>query len=1104
MALGATSQLVAQSNWTKLGPPPPAIQIIDEFASVTGSDHAFADIDNDGDQDVLLAGATFAEGGICRLYVNDGTGAFDVDETAPFVGVTNCAVAFADFDNDGDPDAVVTGADNANWSARLYINDGTGAFTLTGSPFQGVGYSTVAVEDVDDDADLDVFIGGQASSGVVSNLYMNDGNANFTINALASSTFPGIYFGGAEFGDIDGDSDADLILMGYGDSGSHSELFLNDGNAVFTIATSSFPTLNSVDIAFSDIDDDADLDVIISGNDPTLGPTTILYSNDGFGGLTVNTGSTFEQAGSASLDFGDIDNDGDDDLMIAGNTWTVGTITKIYTNDGLGVFTGLSGTTITAVSNGSSLFEDLDGDSDLDILVSGGYQAAMFTNDGNGIFTALPTTPFTGVTSGAISFADVDLDGDADVLITGQAQSGFSTKLYLNDGAGGYSFDNTNSFTDLANSAADFADIDGDDDLDLLISGYGTSQVTQLFTNDGNGVFTLVPSTPFPNFSSGAIEFNDVDNDGDQDVAMSGFIIFVGNVGQLWLNDGAGNFSLSTNNFEGANNGNIAFADIDGDEDEDLLMTGYGEVGRIAKLYTNDGAGIFTLIASPFPGVQQGAIDFADVDGDLDQDLVIAGEIGSSVYASQMYTNDGTGVFTLVAGTPFDPTITSGIIFSDIDNDLDPDLMTIGSSNNYQTIAKMYLNDGAGGFTLIAGDPFEGSSQGMMAFGDIDGDLDEDLIIAGNNGFNGIKTNLYRNDNCQQSNVIDTQLACGPYTWINGITYTTNNNTASMTFTNVGGCDSVVVLNLIIGDAAVVPTVLSLPTITAECEVQEITPPTASWNCSGLVTGTTTTVFPISGEGTTEITWIYQAPNGSTSTQIQQIVIHDVTSPVPDQANLPAYTTPCPIFTVPIIPTATDNCVGTILGTTADLPVTTPGTTTITWTFTDASGNSFTQTQDLIYTPLNNEVTFDGTTLTATQASASSYQWYDCNSETIIQSATSQTYNPTADGNYAVIITNNECEVTSDCFTITDLVVNELEFANISIYPNPNAGSFTIETSNAVSIAITNAAGQLVYSENLSGGKTEMNLKTLESGVYFVNSVHANGSQSIQKVSIVK
>lgn len=1105
IALTSFGYVNAQNNWTKIGPPPPAIQIIDELIGVSGTTHASADVDNDGDADIIISGQDAQGTLLCTLYLNNGLGAFQIEPSTPFMGVYDGAISFIDVEDDGDQDVIIAGQNSSSWSASLYINDGSGVFTLASSPFEGVGYAAVSVADVDSDTDMDVLICGQANSGVKANLYRNDGIGNFTLDIPASTTFTGVYLGTSEFGDVDSDGDADLVLMGYGDNGSFSGMYLNNGLGVFTLTASNFPQLNSSDVAFSDVDDDTDMDIFLSGNDYMTGPFTHLYLNDGSGVFTLDMASTFNQTGSARLDVADANNDGFDDLVICGSVNGFGSMTNLYLNDGSGVFSVVAGTPFTGVNNGWVSFEDIDADSNLDLIVTGTGIAKLYRNIGNAVYESISTSPFIGLSYGAVELADIDNDGDLDAFMNGQGTQGFESKLYLNNGNGGYALDTVNSFIGAANAAADFADIDNDGDVDLMISGYNNGQFVKLYVNDGSGSFNEVQNTTFPPVSSGAIQFNDVDNDGDQDVFISGFTIFVGNVGQLWLNDGTGQFTLSSNTFEGANNGNIAFADVDGDTDDDLLVTGYGDLGRVAHLYTNNGSGIFTLVSSPFPGVQQGSIAFADVDGDEDLDLAIAGEVGSASYTSQLYTNDGTGAFTLVSGTPMEPTIASGLAFMDVDNDLDVDLVTIGNSSVSGTIAKMYANDGMGMFTLITGTPFIPASYGMLAYGDVDGDIDLDLIICGSDNLGGLQSNVWRNDNCQQANVFDEQFSCGPYTWIDGNTYfqSTNSPTILLPMASSAGCDSVAVLHLTIGDAIAVPTVASLPDITEDCEVTTLAAPTATWNCTGIVTATTTTTFPISGEGTSEIVWLYTAPNGATFTQTQQVIIHDVTAPTPDVSTLPVYTSSCPIINLPVIPTATDNCVGLIIGTTNDLPVTTPGTTTITWSFTDANGNTSTQTQDVTYSPLSNQIVFDGTTFSAVEPNQT-YQWYDCNTETELVGETNQQFTPTGNGTYQVSIGNQECTVYSECFVLSNLSLADAATNVLSIFPNPNAGTFSIETTHMLSIEITDAEGKLIQSEKVEAGKKTIELKTRESGIYFVNTTDQSGRTQYHKITVIQ
>ncbi|MDE0472623.1 MAG: T9SS type A sorting domain-containing protein, partial [Ekhidna sp.] len=98
------------------------------------------------------------------------------------------------------------------------------------------------------------------------------------------------------------------------------------------------------------------------------------------------------------------------------------------------------------------------------------------------------------------------------------------------------------------------------------------------------------------------------------------------------------------------------------------------------------------------------------------------------------------------------------------------------------------------------------------------------------------------------------------------------------------------------------------------------------------------------------ITWTYDDGAGNTATQTQQVTIGDTEAPEPEISNLPVLTGECPVATMADLtaPTATDNCDdGTIRATTnASFPIT--ASTTITWTYRDAAGNTSTQTQAVI------------------------------------------------------------------------------------------------------------------------------------------------------------
>ncbi|WJS94032.1 gliding motility-associated C-terminal domain-containing protein [Flavobacterium johnsoniae] len=164
------------------------------------------------------------------------------------------------------------------------------------------------------------------------------------------------------------------------------------------------------------------------------------------------------------------------------------------------------------------------------------------------------------------------------------------------------------------------------------------------------------------------------------------------------------------------------------------------------------------------------------------------------------------------------------------------------------------------------------------------------------------------------------------------------------TFDYGNGYTQTVIQNVIINDITA-PAVPVLADVTAECSVASLTVPTATDNCAGTITGTTTTVFPIVAQGTTVVVWTFDDGNGNISTANQNVIIQDVTPPtVPILADV---TGEC--SSTPIAPTATDNCAGIITGTTTSVfPITTQGTTVVVWTFDDGNGNISTANQNVI------------------------------------------------------------------------------------------------------------------------------------------------------------
>jgi len=253
---------------------------------------------------------------------------------------------------------------------------------------------------------------------------------------------------------------------------------------------------------------------------------------------------------------------------------------------------------------------------------------------------------------------------------------------------------------------------------------------------------------------------------------------------------------------------------------------------------------------------------------------------------------------------------------------------------------------------------------------------------------------------------------------------------------------------------------------------------------AGLADGAT---FPV---GSTTVTYeVVDGAGNNPQTCSFIVTVTDNEAPVADVATLADVNETC--AATPNAPTATDNCAGTLTGTPdATFPITAQGTTVVTWTYDDGNGNTSTQTQNVIISGVETGVTQSGATLTSDAAGAT-YQWLDCdNSFAPLAGETNASFTPVATvGNYAVEVTENGCVDTSACFLVDITGLSDFEVSGLSVYPNPNTGSFFVESSSQLleSITVTDNKGRKVKEINtISELKTSINMVGLSTGIYFV------------------
>jgi hypothetical protein len=369
-------------------------------------------------------------------------------------------------------------------------------------------------------------------------------------------------------------------------------------------------------LASADVDSDGDLDLVALGYYVVYNQSTqtrlVLLRNNGLGmdgrlqlvAQQIPVGN-LSPAGT-DLSFADVDADGDADLLVG----SVAGMALFRNDSGSFVRSNTQLPNYLEASDGLLAYDlrsiswaDIDNDGDLDLLVPSAANnnapitTALLRNDGpNGAngFSFTDTNAGIAATANAqTNWADDDADGDLDLLITNIEfidQSGF-VRIYKNNGTAGF------SGTDILplrvdQGMTDWADIDSDGDLDILVAGTieestGFSTVLRVYRKVGTSYVAIELPLPTPQWLTlSAASWADYDSDGDVDILVTGNVFGLGKLtgrAEIYANDGSGNFAaldvqlpapdtaLSTENGGG---GAFVWLDIDGDADLDYIVAG--------------------------------------------------------------------------------------------------------------------------------------------------------------------------------------------------------------------------------------------------------------------------------------------------------------------------------------------------------------------------------------------------------------------------------------------------------------------------------------------------------------------------------------------------
>lgn len=318
--------------------------IVNAQVSFTNSGQSLGDFTNiaigdiDGDSDMDIVALYFNESN--KIWVNDGNGNYSPADT---MGTRGNAVALADLDNDGDLDAFIVdgGYYSIDKPATVWMNDGTGNFTNSGQELGGRYSTDVALADLDGDNDIDAFVCNHAFEGSLTKggheVWLNDGTGQFT---NSGQDLGNAYHTSVHLDDIDNDGDMDaLVTNNYNELNvtNENEIWINDGGGTFSKKVLSSPY--SLDLSLADVDGDDDNDVVI-GYVNFLGSSNIgakLFLNDGNGNYSASTLS-FDKTQYSGAETGDLNNDGNIDILFANGHQFADSPNKIWIGDGTGIF----------------------------------------------------------------------------------------------------------------------------------------------------------------------------------------------------------------------------------------------------------------------------------------------------------------------------------------------------------------------------------------------------------------------------------------------------------------------------------------------------------------------------------------------------------------------------------------------------------------------------------------------------------------------------------------------------------------------------------------------------------------------------------------------
>jgi len=457
---------------------------------------ALADLDNDGDVD-LIGGGDYENGSVDNGAVttrrNNGNGTFGSAEIIMFANFVSMPkkLTTGHVNSDGLVDIVAAVPSGRAIEGFVVVNsNGSGGFNTPVYYEASQQTFDAAIIDLDNDGDGDVITLANSSAAVTVHENLNGSFPVLTRYDVASLS------DAVESADIDNDGDIDIVVNGEVDIASNDavvKILKNSGNGTFAPAIDYTPARNFADMKLRDINGDHFVDLIFApdGNYPSFHFGTAL--NNGNGTFAPMAVTNVFSCGEGTIDAADLDGDGDLDIVLTEEETCPGVDAHIFIfrNDGNQNFVRMPDINLPGrVPHGLTLAE-VTGDSNIDIITALPDGMGVFPGNGNLTFGA----PIISTTA-PYKFKTVDFnhDGLLDLGMIMQQES-FGTELIgtaLGNGNGTFQAVRTQTGSSVLENLRisddlHAGDVDGDGTPDLVVLNYASNDVSVFLVNpDGS------------------------------------------------------------------------------------------------------------------------------------------------------------------------------------------------------------------------------------------------------------------------------------------------------------------------------------------------------------------------------------------------------------------------------------------------------------------------------------------------------------------------------------------------------------------------------------------------------------------------------------------